>query len=854
MQKNLLAVVMLIAAMNATAQNSSRGVSVTGTVLDPSSASTPEATVTLRQGPVQVLASTRTDLQGRFVLDGVPPGTYTIEVRHEGFKNSVSQLKVSTRAPAPITIVLALAEVASEVSVSGSDAAEVSTEISANLDAAAVDQDLLESVPVFDQDYLATMSAFLDAGAAGTGGTQLIVDGLAATSVGVTSSAIQEVRINQNPYSAEYARPGRASIEVITKSTTSDYHGAFNFTFRDSTLNARDPFSLVRAPEQRRIFEGSLIGPVGHSKTTSFLLSGHRQEEDLQSIVYATGLSGPIQQSVPSPKRDTQVSLRVTHQFNQNHAVFWQYNDWTYPSSNQGVGGFVLPEAATESRQWEREAIFNDRLSLSPRWLSQFQILVGRERHLVFSLNSAPKIVVQDAFTAGGAQRNQLDTESHFQLNEIVSWSGGKHVVKFGLNIPDWSRRGVDTSNNFGGTFYFSSLQDYAAQHPYAFRQQQGSGHLVFWQKELGGFVQDEYRVRPNLSLSLGLRYNWQNFLGDNSDLGPRLAFAYGPGKSRKTVLRGGAGVFHDRTGPGPIGDLLFYDGSRLKNVLITDPSYPDPYLNLGGPAIQPTDLVGFDPTIEEAYTVQYSFGIERQLAKRTTFAVTYNGSRGINLFRSRDVNAPLGPEYLVRRDPAHGVVRQIESSGQQASDSLEVTVRGEVTRFFTGLMQYTLSRSDNNTGGINWYPANQYDLSGEWARADFDQRHRLNLLESFNPGKLFTLGVGLAIASGKPYTLTTGQDPYHTGLANARPSGVPRNSVQGPGYEDIDLRWSRDINLNKVKKDKGPVATIAFDAFNVLNHVNYASYVGNLSSPSYGKAVSAMPSRRLQLTARFKF
>jgi hypothetical protein len=176
------------------------------------------------------------------------------------------------------------------------------------------------------------------------------------------------------------------------------------------------------------------------------------------------------------------------------------------------------------------------------------------------------------------------------------------------------------------------------------------------------------------------------------------------------------------------------------------------------------------------------------------------------------------------------------------------------LTHRLTGLIQYTLSRTENNTGGINWYPANQYNLNGEWSRADFDQRHRLNLLESFNPGKSFTIGVGLALATGKPTNVTTGQDPYHTGLANERPDDVPRNSLQGPGYANFDLRLSRDFYLNKDKKEKGKVLTFGFDAFDVINHVNYSYYVGDLSSPFYGHAVSAYPTRRLQLTSRFKF
>jgi hypothetical protein len=196
--------------------------------------------------------------------------------------------------------------------------------------------------------------------------------------------------------------------------------------------------------------------------------------------------------------------------------------------------------------------IFNDQWTLSPKWLNQFQILIGREREETTSVSAAPKIVVQDTFTAGGGQMHLLRTENHAQGNDIASWSSGRHLVKLGVNLPDWSRRGVDDYSNFGGTFFFSSLAAYAAGQPYAFRQQQGSGHVVYWQKELGGFLQDDYKASSNLSLSLGMRYNWQNYLRDNDNFSPRLAFAYAPHNGRKTVLRGGAGIFYDRTNAGP--------------------------------------------------------------------------------------------------------------------------------------------------------------------------------------------------------------------------------------------------------------------------------------------------------------
>jgi len=154
----------------------------------------------------------------------------------------------------------------------------------------------------------------------------------------------------------------------------------------------------------------------------------------------------------------------------------------------------------------------------------------------------------------------------------------------------------------------------------------------------------------------------------------------------------------------------------------------------------------------------------------------------------------------------------------------------------------------------LNSFPANNYDLSGEWARADFDQRHRFNLLGSITPGRYFKLGVAVSLYSGQPYTMTTGRDDNHDGLANDRPAGVARNSLQGPAYADTDVRWSRDFYFVRAKKENGPMATLGMDAFNVVNHPNYAGYVGVLSSPFFGKPVAAFPARRLQASVRFRF
>jgi hypothetical protein len=562
---------------------------------------------------------------------------------------------------------------------------------------------------------------------------------------------------------------------------------------------------------------------------------------------------------------NTELSGSLTRQIGESHLVSIRglYTDHTI--QNQGVGGFTLAEAGANFEDREDIIYFNHSGFWTKRLLNQFRLFVARQHTLTESVNSGPKIVVLGAFTGGGAQADQLRTENHIALNETLVWSRARHTVRTGFNVGDLSRQGLDDDTNRIGTYTFATLQDYQHNHPFSLLRQSGNGHVVFIEKVLGGFVQDEFRLLPALQISAGVRYDWQNYFHDNNNFSPRVSLAYALGRAKKVVLRAGAGFFYDRTGPLPIFDLIRYDGNQLRQFLITNPPFPDPL------AVGPTSVVRLQPGVQIPYTFQYSASVERQLAKSTTLTLAYTGIRGVHQFRSRDLNAPPPPLYSARPDPNLSVWRQIESAGDLQSHSLEIGLRGNLTRYFTGMVQYTLGHTYNNVAGtpatpggpapggnritaINSFPANNYDLFGEWSRADFDQRHRLNLLGTMTPGRYFKLGVAFSLYSGQPYDEITGRDDNHDGLANDRPPGVRRNSLQGPGYANLDVRWSRDFFLRAAKKDRGPTLTLGFDAFNALNHVNYVTYVGDLSSPFFGKPIAAVAQRKLQLSLRFRF
>ncbi len=827
------------------------GQTLRGVVRDQTGAVLQGARVDLLDERGAVVRSATTDAAGAFRIERVPPGAYALQVPFGGFRTATVKVRVTARrAPALQTVVLDLESQRQEVTVNASDDV-VAAAANANRDAVVVNGTDLKNLPIFDRDIVGTLARFLDASAVGSGGLTLVVDGMEARKVGVAPSAIQQVKLNQDPYTAESPRPGRGRIEVITKAGTDKYSGSMDFTFRDEQLNARNPFAETRPPEQRRIYEGVLGGPLAGGRRTSFLITLDRREQDLQSIVFAEAPSGRINATVPRPDRGLELSASLTHQLGKAHTLSFRFTNDRTTTGNQGVGGTTLPESGVNEQGEEAQVIVGVRSVLTPSVLNEFRLLVGHETGATVSLHPGRHIVVLDAFTAGGAQADQRTTEDHFNLAEAVTLVRGQHLVKAGIQIPDFSRRGFDDRSNREGTYTFSSLEDYAVGRPLSFSRLEGDGALVFLQKVFGAFVQDQISVTDRLSITPGIRYDWQNIFTDNNNVAPRLSAAYA--LDTKTAIRAGAGVFYDRAGDGPIREVLRSREDRLRRVILLDPTYPEPFGGAGA-AADVRSIVTLSPDIQIPYTIQFGVGIERVVTKGTTVAVNYLGSRGVDLFRSRDVNAPPPPLYGARPDPDYGQIRQIESTGRQIAHSLQLIARGRLGPRVKGSVQYTFATAHNDTNGINALPANNYDLASEWGRASFDQRHHLESLLQLATGAWVNVGVSVSLGSGRPYSLLTGRDDYHSGQTNARPAGVARNTLQGPGSAVVDLRWSHEFAVGGEKGEDAPGWYIGVDAFNVLNHVNYSGLVGTRSSPFFGQPIAARPPRQIQLSAGLHF
>ena len=866
--------------------------SVQGVVADPTGAIVPGAEVDLVDSAGTVDGSAHSADDGSFQLTAPHAGSYTLVVSEPGFETVHNPVVIAPPAvsavgaaaahtfAAPLHITLPIASLSTNVRVNA-DSSEDLTAPDDNHDSSVLSSTDLKSMPIFDNDYATAMSAFLDDSASGTGGSGLVVDGVEANRATVSASAVQEVRINQDPYSAQYYWPGRGQMEIVTKSAADRYHGEFNFLFRDNALNAQNALAPTKPFEQRRVYEGHATGPIFFAPKSSFLATFNRAEEDLNSVVSATiaptpaNPTGAFQANVPAPARDTEFSLRTAHQFGDRHSGYVQYSFQNWTGQNQGVGNQTLASAGTNQQYREDDFVAHLDSTLSAVLLNQVSLVGEHDSSDHTNVAEAPRISVSGDFTGGSAQNDSLGTEYNFRLYDMVTWTRGRHLVKAGIGIPHISRRAFDDNTNALGTYTFgptlaadgvnvlqTALQNYANNRPSSYSQNTGDVHFIYHQQEAGAFIQDQFKVNDRFSITPGLRYDWQNFLA-NRRLGfaPRVSFAWVLDPDAKVVLRGGGGIYYDRFGSGPLLDLVRYQNARRRSIQFSfDPALAPttgcvPVTNCETITGQPPNLAQLAPNAQIPYQMQYGLSIERQLGEHATGTISVYSARGIHEFRSVDVNAPTPDSgYTVRPDPAFGLIRQMQPAGFFEGSGLDISYRGRFNKYFSGFGRYTWSHYESNTGGIGWFPQNQYAPNDEWANASFDRRQRLGVYAMFNRDSVFNLSTGIFANSGRPWTILTGTDAYGDSLFNTRPDGVAPDTETAPSYVDLDLRWGHDFAITPDKGEEAPRLGFSAAAFNVLNHENPSTIDTVESSPDFGDVVGVNPPRRIQMGMRFEF
>ena len=847
MKSVFVLITLFLLATTAMAQS---GVTVTGVVEDETGAVIPTAKLTLTKKGQTDITKGKANEVGIFSFQNVLPGKYILRGEAKNFEAAELSITVTNAPLAALKLKLNVAAQLGEITVSGSGKSEEDhVSIDRNADRLNFDQDLMKNLPTDGQNILPVLSGFLAPAAQGNAGVSVVVDGVEGSGLDMPAGAMRRARINRNPYAAEFSRPGKGRVEVATEEgSLKRYHASVGMYYRNSVFDARNPFALTKPEMQRKLFEGRLAGPLVNKKI-GFFLSAERLLNDESAIINARKLNGAVVSNVLTPNRYTSVLSRVDVRAGDKHTVNLLYTFRDEADRNRGIGGLKLSELAYDTAQQRQRLQIADRMILSSRWLNDLRVVVDHGSTRIGTMPTAASIVVLGAFTGGAQQRFQSERETSFKLQDIASYTRGSHTIKFG---GEWQRRSIRSidGTNFGGTFEFSNLNQFAAGTPFVYRINQGQPSIRFSQHEVYGFVQDEIKLRPNLSLTPGVRYAWQSNLRDGNNVAPRIGFAYGIGA--KTVVRGGIGIFYDRLSASVTQKSLLNDGTHIRETVIQQPTYPTPNAN----ATQaPPSVIRLASDLRAPYVTQASVSVERELWKKSLLTVEYQSLRGVKLLRSRNINAPV---LGVRPTANFFNINQVESSGSTRSNSLSVSWRGNIGKRITGMAQYTYAESLDNTSGTFYLPANNYDLSPEWGRADFDTRHRLSLVGTVELPANIRVGTFVTIASGVPYNLTTGFDNNGDSLANDRPFGVARNAGFGPGLARVDLRITKSFKVPRLfyphQEHQGQNLEISLDIFNLLNTTNFNNFIGVQTSPFFGRANSAQLPRTIQLSGRYRF
>jgi hypothetical protein len=787
---------------------SSAGV-VRGQVTDPSGAAVTSATVIASPAagqPGQSKAGV-VGKDGTYQIQGLVPGKYTVSATTEGFAPfEQPNVDVSAGQVQKLDIHMKIQEQVQQVNVNG-EAPTLSVAPENNVSAVVISGKDLEALSD-DPDELQTELEALAGPSAGPSGGQIYIDGFTGGQL-PPKEAILEVRVNQNPFSAEYDKLGYGRIEITTKPGFSQFHGNFLADGDASAFNARNPFAVTEPPYHTEFYNGSIGGPI--TKKASFFLDGFRRDIQNNNVVSAVVLSPTFQQEplsavVINPQTRTNISPRLDFQLSKNNVLTVRYQWWEDIEDNDGIQQFSLPAQAYDTREIEHTLQISDTQVLSSRTVNQTRFQFLREDSLQNPASTAPALNVLGAFTGGGNfEQKSLDLENHYELQNLTTMALGKHQVIFGTRLRDYDISN-STTQGFNGTYTFGSIAAYQAAEmalqscpapcpdgvPGATQFSITAGHplarLNYF--DMGLYGEDTWRVRPNISLSLGLRFESQNYINDHADFAPRLGIAWGIGGGRnpKTVLRAGSGVFYDRFQQQQILEAEHLNGLNQLEYLVTNPTFfPYTTVPAGTAASLPTSYQ-IGPDLRTPYTIQSAIGLERQVSKAATASVTYINSHGVHEFLTENINAPYDftscpPDVTTDCGPITGIY----PLGQQAGYRYQYQSVGLfnenqlVTNFnirggtrLTAFGFYTLSYGNSNTSGVGDVPMNPYDIDADYGPAGFVTRHQAFVGGSILLPKGFRASPFLMATSGHPFNITLGEDVYGTGVFNARPALAP--------------------------------------------------------------------------------
>lgn len=851
------AALVLSSSLCAQAQNGT----LSGKVTDQTGAVIPGATVSVTGADGKQAASTTTGPEGGFEIPSLPAGSYALTVTAGGFASlRQNDVNVSSGRNQPLTLTLQIQAQEEKVQVESERGTELDVSSASNAGAIIIKGKDLESLSD-DPDELQSELQALAGPSAGPNGGQIYIDGFSGGQLPPKSS-IREIRINQNPFSAQYDKLGYGRIEIFTKPGTDKYHGQFMFDDNNSIFNSRNPFVPTKPSYNSNMIDGNFGGPI--NKKSSFFLDFQRRYIDEYSAINATILDSnlnevPFIESIPAPRTRTNFGPRVDFQITPNNTLTARYHLWRDSKRNGGLDQFSLPSQAYNSNETEHTLQISDSQVLSTNVVNETRFEFRRDISHELPVSTAPAIDVQGAFSSGQNSDGTLrSTQNSYELQNYTSLVHGKHLIKFGARLRGLTQSSFEQSN-FNGTFVFSPVfsngqiaakaidvyqqmlqcqQNGGSNCPTAsqFSIVSGSPQIDVNWFDAGLYAEDEWRLRPNLSLTYGLRFESQNNIHDRADFAPRLGIAWGLGSNGKnaptTVLRAGFGIFYDRFGYNLIEQADRLNGINQLSAVIQDPDFFStipPFDQL--PSASPT-IYRISPELRAPYTMQAAVSVERQITKAATVSLTYLNSRGEHALYIRNAGG-------TNQNGLTSNIYEYDSGGIYRQNQLIANARISAGRRLSLFGFYTLSYAKSNAasgGGGGFgddltssasFLSDSQDPMADYGRAAFDVRHRAFIGGSISLPYAFSLSPFVVFNSGRPYNITTGQDNNNDSIFNDRPwlpnpttidctlrtsfdvipttaGKVPVNYCTGPGNATLNLRLSKTIGLGKAEKGGG--------------------------------------------------
>jgi hypothetical protein len=860
------ALLFFIALMPMAGSAQQTGATVHGSVADPQSAVIPGATVTLTPPSGKALI-TQSQGDGTYSLRGVPAGTYSVTVTMHGFASFVKLgVKIAAGQTMTLDVQMAIQEQKQEVNVTAQNA-QVSVDPDSNASTTVIKGKDLDALSD-DPDELSSELTALAGPAAGPNGGQIYVDGFTGGQLPPKSS-IREIRINQNPFSAQFDKLGYGRVEVFTKPGTDKYHGNLSVQGGDKAFNTSNPFlgpSNTQPPYHTIFVIGSVSGPI--NRFMSFTVAGsHRTIQDNNIVnpsgFYASSATATVPcapgdltctyfpsypesaRAVSHPQTRSDVSPRVDIALGEKNTLTVRYQYYENGQQNNGIGNTNLPTVGYDIDSTEHTVQISDTQILSPRVINETRFEYQRDYSSQNPLDTTPTLSVQGIFTSGGSSLGtQQTTLTHIEVQNYSSIALAKNFIRFGGRLRTTNE---STSSNAGsnGTFTYSYLLDPCTDttpgitrpstcNPAITTPCLNAGissyqcglpgqfsfttinklEVAARMTDVGLYAEDDWKAKPNLTISYGLRLEAQNLISSAHDFAPRVSFAYGiplgGGKSPVTVIRGGYGIFYDRFTLANYVTTLQENGNNQVTSTFINPGAlctPANPIGCGTASTGRQQTYALGDGIRTSYTMQAAIGVDQQLGRAATMSVNYLNARGDHQYLSRnffDSNTPGTPYDF-----------QFQSGGVYRENQLLISGNARL-RQLTLFGFYSLNLADANTSGAGFFPTSNTDTKVDYGRASFSHTSFGVIGGSWQLPYQFSASPFIIAQSGTPYNLTTGLDPTGSSIYNQRPffengdSGncrlaadfsatqtgsltpVPINYCNGPANFTFNIRASR--------------------------------------------------------------